>query len=78
MAESGDLIIPIERGLISPGRVHAELGEILAGKKAGRTDNGEITPFKSVGIAVQDAAGAYAAYRIARSRGIGHWIDWLE
>lgn len=78
MAESGDLIIPIERGLISPGHVHAEIGEILGGKKTGRTENGEITLFKSVGIAVQDAAAAYAAYQNAHSRGIGQWIDWLE
>jgi ornithine cyclodeaminase/alanine dehydrogenase-like protein (mu-crystallin family) len=78
MAESGDLIIPIERVLISPGHDYAGLGEILAGKKTGRTDNGEITLFKSVGFAVKDVAAAYAGYRNARSRGIGHLIDWLE
>ncbi|HVU14463.1 MAG TPA: hypothetical protein VHD90_24465 [Phototrophicaceae bacterium] len=57
-AEAGDLIIPRDQGLISANSVHAELGEIAAGLCPGRADAEEITFFKSVGNAVQDAAVA--------------------
>jgi alanine dehydrogenase len=56
--EAGDLIIPRDLGLISESSVHAELGEIAAGLRPGRTSPEEITFFKSVGNAVQDAAAA--------------------
>jgi ornithine cyclodeaminase/alanine dehydrogenase-like protein (mu-crystallin family) len=56
--EAGDLIIPRDQGLISESSVHAELGEIAAGLRPGRTSPEEITFFKSVGNAVQDAAAA--------------------
>ncbi len=57
-AEAGDLIIPRDLGLISENSVYAELGEIAAGFKPGRETADEITFFKSVGNAVQDAAVA--------------------
>lgn len=57
-AEAGDLIIPRDLGMISESSVHAELGEIAAGLRAGRESAEEITFFKSVGNAVQDAAVA--------------------
>ncbi|MEM4288427.1 MAG: ornithine cyclodeaminase family protein [Candidatus Caldarchaeum sp.] len=58
--EAGDVLKPIEMGLISFQHIHAEIGEIVAGLKPGREDNREITMFKSVGLAVQDAAAAKA------------------
>jgi len=58
LAEAGDLIIPMEQGLIGKGHVYAELGELLAGVKKGRESPDEITLFKSVGVAVQDLAAA--------------------
>jgi ornithine cyclodeaminase len=64
-AEAGDLIIPRDQGLITEASVHAELGEIAAGLRPGRTSAEEITFFKSVGNAVQDAA---AAERIVHPR----------
>jgi ornithine cyclodeaminase/alanine dehydrogenase-like protein (mu-crystallin family) len=77
LTESGDLIIPVERGVIQKDHIHAELGEVVAGMKAGRIGDAEITLFKSVGIAVQDAVAAYAAYKNACAWDIGHRIDWL-
>ena len=56
--EAGDLIIPRDQGLIDEGSVHAEIGEIATGLRPGRTSADEITFFKSVGNAVQDAAVA--------------------
>lgn len=61
----------IELGLITPAHVRAELGEIVAGTAAGRTDDEQITVFKSVGVAVEDAAAAAMILRRARDRGVG-------
>lgn len=58
LSEAGDLIIPIKEGLIGSGHIHAELGEVASGAKAGRTDANQITVFKSVGNAIQDLAMA--------------------
>lgn len=54
LAEAGDLVKAIEAKAITADDFHAELGEIVAGKKEERTDNSEITLFKSVGNAIQD------------------------
>jgi ornithine cyclodeaminase/alanine dehydrogenase-like protein (mu-crystallin family) len=43
--------------------VHAELGEIVAGRKPGRASDEEITVFDSTGTGLQDVAAAIAAYR---------------
>lgn len=56
--EAGDLIIPRDAGLIDEHSIHAEIGEIAAGLRPARTSPDEITFFKSVGNAVQDAAVA--------------------
>ncbi|MBE9508675.1 MAG: hypothetical protein IMY86_11575, partial [Chloroflexi bacterium] len=58
LAEAGDLLIPLRQGLMDETHIHAELGEIAAGLKPGRTSPEEITLFKSVGVAVQDVAAA--------------------
>ncbi len=60
MGEAGDLLLPIKQGIITQEHIYAELGEVVAGTKPGRTSEEEITLFKSVGIAVQDAAAASA------------------
>lgn len=70
-AEAGDLIIPLREGLITGDHVYAEIGEIAAGHKPGRTDPQAITFFKSVGNAVQDAALAQRVIAAAESRGLG-------
>ncbi|MCX8160184.1 MAG: ornithine cyclodeaminase family protein [Candidatus Saccharicenans sp.] len=69
--EAGDLIIPVKEGLITWDKVEAELGEVIAGEKPGRKNADEITVFKSVGLAVQDAMVAIGAYRKAVSQNIG-------
>lgn len=53
------------------GQVHAELGEILTGAKAGRESDEEITVFDATGIALQDLAVAACAYAAAEERGVG-------
>ncbi|HEV2054261.1 MAG TPA: ornithine cyclodeaminase family protein [Methylomirabilota bacterium] len=70
-AEAGDLLIPIKAGAITRRHVRAELAEVVARKKPGRTRPDEITLFKSVGWAPEDAASARLAYDRAMARGIG-------
>jgi alanine dehydrogenase len=55
-------------------RMATELGEVLAGVGPGRQGQEEITVFKSVGHACEDAAAAYLVYRRALHEGIGRWI----
>lgn len=76
LAETGDLVIPIRAGLIKTEDINTELGEILLGRKPGRKSADEITLFKSVGIAVQDAMAAQAALENAQKLGLGQTIAW--
>ena len=71
LAEAGELIIPIREGAFGEERIHAGLGEIVAGLKPGRASDEEITLFKSVGLAIQDAATAARVFRLAKERGVG-------
>lgn len=71
LAEAGDLLIPLEEGVLREADIYAELGELSGGKKIGRTDDQEITFFKSVGNAVQDAAMAQVILRQAEAQGLG-------
>jgi ornithine cyclodeaminase len=59
---------------IDPSRIHAELGELVAGTKPGRRSRDEITLYKSVGVAVQDAAAAALVLAAARERSVGREI----
>src|SRR6267143_5410225 len=72
--ESGDLVEPMKRGLITWDRVH-EISEVVAGKIQGRTNAEDITLFKSHGIAIEDVAAAALVYERARDRGIGKSIS---
>ncbi|POX56290.1 ornithine cyclodeaminase [Streptomyces sp. Ru71] len=73
-AGSNDLLVPIRDGLITAEHVHAELGELVAGSRPGRTSPDQITLYKSVGVAVQDAAAAALVVAAARDQSIGEEI----
>jgi ornithine cyclodeaminase/alanine dehydrogenase len=75
VAEAGDIIIPLKEGIIQRQNVWAELGEIVSGKKVGRTSNKETTFFKSVGLGIQDAAVAMIVFKKAQSLGVGTQFD---
>ena len=62
-ASIGDLHHAIAAGVMTKEDVHAELGEIVAGRKPGRASDEEITVFDSTGTGLQDVAAAIAAYR---------------
>lgn len=74
--ETGDLIQPIRAGLMTPAHIHAELGDLVLGRASGRESDDEITFFKSVGLAVQDAVAAHAALAQAKELGLGQTVEW--
>lgn len=57
--------------------IHAELGEVLARTRPGRTSDADVTVFGAVGLACQDLAAAWLAYTVARERGVGRHLDLL-
>ena len=64
-AAIGDLHHALDQGLITRTDVHAELGEVIGGKKSGRTSMDEIIIFDSTGTALQDVAAAALVYEKA-------------
>ena len=58
LAEAGDLIQPLERGLIARDRIEGELADLVSGRALGRRGADEIILFKSVGTAIEDLAAA--------------------
>ena len=60
---------------LGPDAIHAELGEIIAGVKPGRTSAEQITIFGTVGLAFQDLAAAWQVYGAARATGAGTVVD---
>jgi alanine dehydrogenase len=74
LAEAGDLVIPLEKNVITKLDIHGELGAIVNGEIPGRESAEEITFFKSVGVAVQDAATAHAILRQAEAQGLGTMV----
>src|SRR5947208_6641640 len=74
-AGSNDIAMAIAERAITRERGHAELGELVSGARAGRTDPAQITLYKSVGVAVQDAAAAAIVLDAARRAGVGRTID---
>jgi ornithine cyclodeaminase len=73
--EAGDLLIPRDEGRIGAGHVLGELGAVLSGTLPGRTGDGDITLFKSLGIAVEDLAAAHLLHRLAEERNRGGVVD---
>ena len=70
-AEIGELQHALAGGLMTREQVHAELGDVVAGRRPGRTRSDEITIFDSSGTALQDVAAAIAVYEKARATGRG-------
>ena len=74
-ATIGDLHHAIDAGVMSRDDVHAQLGEVVAGRKPGRARDEEIAIFDSTGTGLQDAAAAVAVYRRASQARSGPTFD---
>ncbi len=68
--ESGEFVTTVEKGLLTWERVR-ELRYVVNGEMQGRTSNDQITLFKSLGIAIEDAATAAVVYRKAKEKNVG-------
>ncbi len=75
LAEAGDLLIPISEGKLSRDSVKGDLSELVTGKAKGRGSSTEVTLFKSVGLALEDNAAGWLAYRRAIRKRVGKWKD---
>lgn len=65
-----ELRLAIEQGVVAKEHIRAEIGELVAGR-AGRTEPAQLTLYKSVGVAVQDAAAAAVVLRAAQEKNVG-------
>lgn len=71
LEEAGDLLGPLQQGLIKTADLDLELGDLVRGRFIGRSHQNEITLFKSVGVAIQDLYAAAKALENARRLGLG-------
>jgi len=68
---SGEINVPISKGILSKEDIYGELGEIVAGLKPGRIKKEEITIFDSTGLAILDVITGYYVYKRAIDNNIG-------
>ncbi len=73
--EAGDLLIPMQNGILKEEAIYGDLGDLVTGRKEGRTSASEITFFKSVGFAMEDVVTAHYAYEKALRQGKGQNIE---
>jgi len=74
LSESGDILIPLEQGIISKADFTGDLGNVMKGELAGRENDDEIIVFETVGVATQDLVAARSIYDKALAAGIG--LEW--
>ena len=67
----GEINVPLRQGLIKESDIAGEIGEVITGRKPGRTSDSEITLFDSTGIALQDSATVPLEYERAVAAGVG-------
>ena len=73
--EAGDFIVPMKEGKWGTDSIYGEIGDIVCGQKDGRTNQKEITFYKSVGISYLDTMVAQSVYKKALKTGVGEIIN---
>jgi alanine dehydrogenase len=76
--DKGETWHPLNRNIIARDDIHAEIGEILLGRKPGRESDDEVTIFDSTGMAIQDNTTSTRIYRNALQRGIGTFFEFFQ
>ncbi|MFA5742395.1 MAG: ornithine cyclodeaminase family protein [Candidatus Paceibacterota bacterium] len=74
-SHSGEINVPLKQGVITKEDIWAGLGDIIAGKKQGRTNAEEITIFDSTGLGLQDLYTAVEVMKLAKKEGVGKEIE---
>jgi ornithine cyclodeaminase/alanine dehydrogenase-like protein (mu-crystallin family) len=67
----------IVAGVIKETDIYAEIGQLLAGEKPLRENDGEITIFDTTGMGIQDNVTAVMVYEIAREKGLGKYFEFI-
>ena len=75
LSESGDILLPLEQGIISKEDFTGDLGDVILGKLTGRENDDEIIIFETVGVATQDLVTAKWIYDRAQAAGVGTQWD---
>jgi len=70
-SHSGEINVPLAKGLLTENDIFCELGEVITGKKKARTRDSDITVFDSTGLAIQDVATANMVYQKALKANMG-------
>jgi len=73
-SHSGEINVPVSMGTVFRENIWAELGEVVAGIRTGRSSSNEITVFDSTGLAIQDATTAELVYQKALEKGVGSFV----
>jgi ornithine cyclodeaminase/alanine dehydrogenase len=76
--EKGETWHPLNRNIITKDDIHAEIGEVLLGRKPGRERDDEITIFDSTGMAIQDNTTASKIYQNAIANKVGTFFQFFE
>lgn len=71
VVEAGDIVMNVKNGLFEENHIRGEIGELVLGRIEGRTNDGDITIFKSLGMAVEDVVAADLVLRRATESGAG-------
>lgn len=71
LSESGDILIPLEKGIITEKDFTGNLGDVINGKLVGRENDDEIIVYETVGVATQDLVTAKVIYDKAVAAGVG-------
>jgi alanine dehydrogenase len=75
---AGEINVPVSKGLFKKQQIYATLGEIIIGRKKGRTDNRITTVFDSTGLAIEDIAVARLLYEKAQKTGTGLSVSLVD
>ncbi|GAA3482028.1 ornithine cyclodeaminase family protein [Streptomyces yanii] len=74
-SESGEVLIPVQEGVITSEHYRTELGDVITGRAPGRRAEDDITLYNSVGVGIQDVAAARLVVDAARRQGLGTEVD---
>ncbi len=74
---SGEVNVPLAKGIIKKEDICGELSDVIVGKKKGRVDDTDITIFDSTGLAIQDLATAVLVYEKAKKLDLGNEIPFF-
>jgi ornithine cyclodeaminase len=75
LAEAGDILLPIAERVITADHLAGELGAVVTGQADGRQSPGDVTIFKSLGMAVEDIVAARLAVARAIEAGLGRAFE---